>query len=405
MPRFYTGKPAPPKHLIDRESEVKSILSKMKNKKIDYNIAVLGYRRIGKTSILLKVKGILSKEKKHVVVYFDVKENLGEPKIFLSRLEKTIFDAYIEKLSETKKTRAKKDQINKIFTDIRTKLTSTKIKSIGVDITIDGKISPKFELDDKTIDYSSLFLSVLQTPSAFAEKNKLKFIIILDEFQELIELRNYAGLKDIFGLFRSVIQNRSENISFIISGSRVHMMNSILGSGSSPLFVHFERVNVQEMDEQNSILLFKEYLKGRKIIANNMNSKLAFDLVGGHPLYLMALAENWDGISDLKDTLNHILTDTLGTLKLYAEYVLLEDIKTIPGGPIIRTILRGLSDTGIGYSYSELSKKIGVKITNLPKYVKPLVEADLLYKTDSGFVIRDKIIREYLRLETLELDS
>ena len=264
MGKFFTGKPSPPKYLIDRKAEVADILSKIKNKRIDYNIAILGYRRIGKTSILLKIKDILSKEKNYVVVYFDVKENMGEPKLFLSRLEKTIFNAYIEKLSLTQKTVVKKDQINKIFTTIRTRLLSKKIKSIGVDISVEGIISPKFELGDKTPDYSSLFLEVLQTPSAFAEKNKLKFVIILDEFQELIELKNYSGLKDIFGLFRAIIQNREENVCFVISGSRVNMLNSILGSGTSSLFVHFERMTIHDMDEENSIKLFREYLKSKK---------------------------------------------------------------------------------------------------------------------------------------------
>lgn len=405
MAKFFTGKPSPPEHLIDRKSEIKEILSKIKNKTIDYNIALLGYRRIGKTSILLKIKEMLLKEKNYVVVYFDVKENMGEPKLFLSRLEKTIFNAYIEKLSLTQKTVAKKDQINKIFTIIRTKLISKKIKSIGVDISIEGVISPKFELGDKSPSYSSLFLSVLQTPSAFAEKNKLKFVIILDEFQELIELKNYSGLKDIFGLFRAIIQNRAENVSFIISGSRVNMLNNILGSGTSSLFVHFERLAIEDMDEKNSIKLFREYLKGKKIKVDDTNAKEAYDLVGGQPLYLMALAEKWDGSTDLNDVLHHILTDTMGTLKLYADYVLLEDTKSVPKGPLVRTILRVLSYTDIGYSYSEISKKIGVQMTNLPKYVKPLVEADLLSKTKSGFIIRDKTIRKYLQLEAADLEA
>ena len=119
----------------------------------------------------------------------------------------------------------------------------------------------------------------------------------------------------------------------------------------------------------------------------------------------MALAEKWDGNTDLNDVLHHILTDTMGTLKLYVDYVLLEDTRSVPKGPVIRTILRALSDTDKGYSYSELSKKISIQMTNLPRYVKPLVEADLVSKTKDGFIIRDRIIRKYLQFETRDLES
>src|SRR5438445_7148808 len=100
------GKPAPPDELVDREEEVNGIVSKMKSK-INYNIAVIGYRRIGKSSILEKAADILSRDDKTVVVYFDVKKYLGDPKSFLINLQTSIFNAYLRKLGKLGKLKAK----------------------------------------------------------------------------------------------------------------------------------------------------------------------------------------------------------------------------------------------------------------------------------------------------------
>jgi AAA+ ATPase superfamily predicted ATPase len=403
MTKFQIGQPASPEDLIDRENEVQYLISRMKSPSINYNVAVIGFRRIGKTSILRKVENLLSKYDKFVIVYFDVKKNMAEPKIFLTRLEKTIFEAYIEKLTTLEKSKAKASKAINIISHITSAISGKKIKSISTEISTDGTIIPKIEFGDKVPDYSTLFLNVLETIKAFAEKSNLKFVVILDEFQDFKELDRYPGLKQIFDLFRSIVQERGKKVSFIISGSQVNILNSILNAGQSPLFTHFQKLVVQDMDKENSLKLFIKYVKARKIKVDNKAAEEAYTLVGGQPYYLMALAEEYDVINSVSKTFNHLLTSPLGTLKLYVDYVLSEDTKIAKGGPLLRTILRALSDRNDGYSYSELAKKISQPIANLPKYLDSLLEADLIIKSSQGFVVRDRVVREYLRLEAESL--
>ncbi|MBM2852920.1 MAG: hypothetical protein HW420_1467 [Candidatus Nitrosotenuis sp.] len=405
MTKFYVGKPAPPEDLMDRKEEVKYIVTKMKSKGISYNLAILGYRRIGKTSILFKVKEILLNNEEIAVVYFDVKQNMAEPKTFLTRLEKAIFDAYLEKLRFSTKIGTKASKATEFFTKIREALTSKKVKSISADISSNGIILPKIEFEDKVTDYGTLFMSVFKSATAFAEKSNLKFIIILDEFQDLVNLDRYPGLKDIFSLFRSIIQQRGKTVSFIVSGSRVHMLQTILGSGESPLFVHFERYAIQEMDKHNSLEFFNKYLAAKKLKSNNKGAEQAYELVGGQPFYLMAIAEKWNTGDDVNMVFQNLLTDSLGTLKLYAEYILSEDLADATGGPILKTILQALSDNSTGYTVSELAKKMSIALTNLPRYLTPLIDADLVTKINGNYIVRDKMLREYLRVQVEALSS
>lgn len=402
MVKFAIGSPVSPKELVDRKEQLDYLTSRMKSRSINYNVAVLGHRRIGKTSILVKLEDELSRDKKFAVVYFDVQKNMAEPRIFFSRLQKAIFDTYLEKLSGLQKTSAKISKIGQFFGNLQSAIESARIKTIGAELRADGIIYPKIEFGESKPNYGDLFLAVFETLKAFAEKSNIKFVVILDEFQDFEKLSRYTGLKNVFDLFRAVIQNRGDNVSYIISGSRVHLLSSILESGSSPLFTHFQRLSITEMDEKNSIVLFNKYLKGRKLKQNDAIAKQAFQILGGQPFYLMALAEEWNPSDDLEEIFIKTLTSSVGILKNYVDYVLTEDIAIAKGGPILRTILRALAESDEGLTYTELSHKISVPTGSLTFYVPSLIDTDLVIYQDKKLIVRDKIIRKFLKIEASE---
>jgi AAA+ ATPase superfamily predicted ATPase len=396
------GKPALPDELVDREEEVKNIVSKMRSK-INYNIAMLGYRRIGKSSILSKAAYILSKDDKIVVVYFDVQKFMGGPKSFLINLQSTIFNAYVKKLTKIGRLKAKASRSFDSIGKIADALYSKKIKGIAVELTPgasaeDYSIMPKIEFKDKDVNYMTSFLSVFKTINALAEKNNMKFIIILDEFQEIIQLRRHKGLKNILELFRSIIQERSNNVSYVICGSHVHLLRSILSNGKSALFSHFTELSVGEMNEKNSKLLFNEYVMTRGLKTNDKMASEAYSLVGGQPYYLMALAEAWEPGKKLSEVFWNLLSSSVGSLRLYAQYVLAEGIAIAQGGPVLKSILEKLAMSDEGLSYSGLSKELDIPTTSIVPYVNELVKTDLIIKEETLYKIRDNIIRQYLRL-------
>ena len=399
------GKPASPAELVDRENEVKDIVTKMKSK-INYNIAVIGHRRIGKSSILQKAADILSKDDKTVVVYFDVQKFLGDPKSFLMNLQSAIFNAYAKKLNKLGKLKAKTGKSFDFIGKIAEALSSKKIRGIGVAFTPgthvnDFSIMPKIEFKDKDIDYTSMFLAVFKTANALAEKNNMKFVIILDEFQDIIQLHRHKGLKNILELFRSVIQERGNNVSYIVCGSHVHLLRSILSNGKSALFQHFKELCVGEMNVKNSVILFNEYLAAKDLKANNRVAAEAYDLVGGHPFYLMALAEDWEPGKKLSDVFYNLLSSSVGSLRLYAQYVLAEDIATAQGGPTLKSILEKLAAVDDGLSYSGLSKELDIPTSSIVPYMNELIKTDLVTKEGTAYKIRDSIIKQYLKLSSV----
>jgi AAA+ ATPase superfamily predicted ATPase len=53
---LFVGKPVPPESMVDRKEIVEKLAKDLSNPGINPAYAILGYRRIGKTSILNKVK-------------------------------------------------------------------------------------------------------------------------------------------------------------------------------------------------------------------------------------------------------------------------------------------------------------------------------------------------------------
>lgn len=404
---MFIGEPAPPSELVDRDEEVKELVSYCINPKINYNIAVIGHRRVGKSSILKKVESELLK-KGLVVVYFDVKKNLSDPEVFLRRLESEIFSAYIRSLRGGKKVRAEAGKIGAELIQAISGLLAKSIKGVGVEVktTVEGQMSvmPKLEFGEKRPDYQKMFDAVFKTARVFAEDSNKRFVIILDEFQDIAKLNRYRGLGNILDLYRSVVQERGKSVSYVICGSRVHMLRTFLEKGKSPLFMHFKEFHVGEMKEEYALLLFKKYAseKGIGIGVIGKGSRDAFNVVDGHPFYLMSLAEDWDGKRNLHDVYRESLSSSTGRLRLYVEYVLAEDIGEAQGGPLLRTILRLLAGKG-AMSIGEIANALKKPATYMVPYINELLKFDLLIKQDKMYRIRDRVVQDYLKTESEEL--
>ena len=73
----FTLKPAIKDNFIDRESLLDEMIATLTSRKIDMGFALIGPRRIGKTSILREITHRLANKKDVVVVYFCLWDLVG----------------------------------------------------------------------------------------------------------------------------------------------------------------------------------------------------------------------------------------------------------------------------------------------------------------------------------------
>jgi len=394
-PRMFIGKPAPPEMLVDREEIIDKLVKDISNLKINPVYALLGYRRIGKTSILLKVKVELER-KGLIVVYYDVKERLTDPESFLIDLQGEIFNAYRRHISLIRRAALKASELKKVILQKISDIVSS-IDEVGVEISPDGTIIPKMRFGGRgRSDYAKLFRSVFKTADVIAERSNRRVVLILDEFQDITKLNQYKGLKNVLDLYRGVLQARG-NISHIISGSRVHMLRNVLEKHESPLFQHFVSEFIGGLEEDDAMRLFSIIVEGRDLGLDkksiNRAAREAVNLVGGHPYYIMMLAEAWGGRTRLEGVFDRLISAPAGPIYLYTNYVLAEDLGEAKGGPLLKKIIRIMALEGKPMEASEIARRVGRSQNYLEFYLQELMKYDAIRKVGRGvYELVDKVI-------------
>ena len=383
---MFIGRPTPPEMLVDREEIVNKLIRDLSNVKINPAYAILGYRRIGKTSILLKVKEELEK-KGLIVVYYDVKERLGDPDSFLIDLQSEMLNAYKSHISLIQRATLKASELK---TSILQKLSTviSSIDEVGVEFSPDGTITPKMRFEGrKSADYAKLFRSVFKSADVIAEKSKRRVILILDEFQDITKLNQYKGLKNILELYRGTLQRRG-NVCHVISGSRVHMLRSVLEEHKSPLFQHFISEFVGQLKNNDAMKLFKIVIEQRGLDLDKGSIEKAageaVSLVGSHPYYIIMLAQAWDERTSLDKTFDHLISAPTGPIYLYTSYVLAEDLGEAKGGPLLKKIIQIMALAGKPMEASEIARRVGKSQNYLEFYLQELIKYDAIRKVQRG---------------------
>lgn len=373
----------PPEDIVDRKEEVEKIVNTMLDTKANVNYALIGHRRIGKSTILGEVRRRL--DKKLITAYVDLGEYRYSPVDLAEKLTEELTQAYYNTLPTT----------SKIASKVKSALTQlSEIKRVRARFIagIDEHGSPIIEIDpyvkDRDEDYRKALTDVFEYANKISEASGSKVVIIIDEFQHIVEYKKYSDLKNILDVIRAVLERR-KNVSFIVSGSRIHYLRNILAEGGSPLFGHFIILEIKELTKNYAVELF---LKSQPA-ASKQDAERAFDLVGGHPFYLVMLGHAYKKTESLTDTYQELLTSTTGALYIYVNYIVTEDLGSDYKSTAYWKILVSLS-TG-EKTVSDIAKDASLKMTGLPKFLTRLIEYDLVQKTSGKYSITDKIIRDF----------
>jgi len=372
----------PQKEIINREDEITKLVGGLSNPSKHINYALIGPRRIGKTTILLKVREELER-KGIIVVYVDLSVYKFSPYDFAQNVASQITRAYAKDLGKVEKASIILSNLLKTLTKLK-KLRLTLEPAVDEKGQFSVQIHPELE---EAEDYRSVFLLAFDYANEVSRKSDRRIVIIIDEFPSLIEFKRYSKLEAINELFRSVLESR-ENVEYVVSGSRVHFMKDILGKGESPLFGHFVIMEIGQLSEKYAVELFMKTAK-----CSRKEAEIAWKLVGGHPYYLIMLAENSKPDESLEETYRRILTSSSGALNLYVNYILKEDLGSSTKEARLLRILQAISQGK--NTASQVAKHIKLKLSSLPYYLQELERYDLIEKREGKYSVTDKIIRDY----------
>lgn len=384
-------RPVTGKDFFDRE-EILKILQEGKQ-----NIALVGVRKAGKTSLLRQF--IKKESADSIICYYSVpfEETLD---YFVIRYFNVVASSYLKF--------KKANLVSFADTPIQTFRELTKeISKLQPSLIPYLTRLQTVKLQSKNKGHLRSVLEIfLEFPYLLAEIEGKEITIILDEFQ------NIAVLDKIFpDVLRQKIQEK-ENVFYYVAGSEISMMEDILNSYGAPLFGHFNNLKVDYFSYENARQFVLTLLKKENILINEMLLNYLILLTGGFPYTLSILvsglvqkAQQNNAIVITKTDLLEVLQQNLfyeqGQLYIYFEKTVKLSLQRRRSGRYYE-ILKALSSQAMGIT--QLSKATGIEVTSLPKYVDGLLKTELIAKKNEAYFVKDSLMTFWLNagLQTKE---
>jgi len=325
--------------------------------KKEKKIILTGLRNIGKTAIL---KEFISGKKE--VVYLDLEklsltpenfavEVIGNVAFCLKGLKDYSKFMDIEYLFSIKDDFEKGELIAKVHNELQ-------------------KIKP---------DHKLLVESALQ----FANQCK---IVVIDEFWKILDLENFAQIKDIISLFK---ENLSDDVSYVLSGSAVALTKEI----NKKLDFKLEEVSGFDLDETI------EFIK--KIVKVD-NIKKLFNLTSGVPLYVYAVANRYKEIKNVEKAFVIEALSKTGLIRNSIKISLNDSLNRARGKTLLWSILKVLAKGSL--RLSEVSRAIYRSSAVTNNLLNRLLLVDLIEKKDGKFEFSDQVMQYYVAKIAFEFE-
>ena len=338
------------------------------------NIALLGPRKSGKTFI---VKEHLKNVKDSIPIYIDFEKISLNPENFsVEFIGNVIFHFLKKPISEYKKY-LKIEELLKKEEELKSKNSFLLIKTIENELL---KIKP---------DQKLLVESAFKFSEALAKENNKKMLIVLDNFENILDLNNFSQIKDVL----SIINFDSENIAYLVTSSAIKQSLFSLKK--------FECYEIKNLDKNEAVELSEGIIgKENKSAANEI-----FVLSKGHPLVTSLISKKYNETKDAKKSFLIELLQKNNPIHNYCSDSLDYYYNRARGQTLLKTILKVIANEEL--RLSEVAKKIYRSAPVTKSVIERLMDVDVIYKKNNKFYFSDDVLRLWLKLTSAgyEFDS
>ena len=313
---------------------------------------MLGQRFIGKSSIL---REFIVNAKDIEFCYMDFEKMAMSPERFAVEFTGEICYWLLSKKYEDFPKFHEIDTLNKISGDLKSESAARIIKDIDNEL---GKIKP---------DQNLLIRNALSKESG---KN---IVICVKEFQNILSLENYEGIKNIMSLFNE----SAGNVNYIVTSSEISSVkNRFAGSFST------EEVSYMSRDEVNDLI---------KKSGKKADIDLVYKLAKGHPLYSISIIEGDVEKNFVKETLSK-----KGRIYNSCRHIFYSSLYNARGQTLLRVILKILAKEG-GLRLSEVSKRLYRSSPVTKNLLARLMDVDLVKLDDKKFSFSDPVLKYWTK--------
>ena len=346
----------------NREKEIKELSSYIINSQ---NVLLYSNRRIGKSSLLLRITERLKSKRKFL--YVDLYGTLSEMD-FVSAVFKSL--------------RQLESNLDKLFNVLKGPLSSLSM-TLSVDPNTSlPTISPGFVSSQKAKFLEDAFGAIIRL------SNKEPLCVIFDEFPEVAE---YTEL-DFEKRLRSIIQTHKE-ISYVFSGSKRHTLLRMFSENKRAFFKQAEPYQLFEIDKKHYVKWVKGLFSSKNV---HLKDDFIFSVVSvceSHPMYVQRFFFHlWEEKKIEKNTIYKIMELILQRQE--GEFLAIWDSLTLNQKKVLKLILK---TGGTGLFSAEALSSVQLKTgSQIEKAIEFLVRMDIVIKNDA-YHFQDLMFKYWLK--------
>ncbi len=360
-------------NFTDREFETKRLKLNFEN---GINSILISPRRMGKTSLVKKVKNLID-DPKIKVVYID---------IYKCRTE---FDFYEKFASSILKQTATK--IDRMIEDAKEFITN-----IAPKITYSPEPNTDFSISLGINKQNNTAEDILDLPEKIAIKRGISIVVCIDEFQQIGEMPDSLTVQRTI---RSAWQHH-QHVSYCLLGSKQHLMANLFYSRKMPFYQFGDMFFLKRIPTEKWVpFIIKRFELSGKEISSEIATAIC-TTVDNYSAYVQQLAWNVMALSDEKVTDDSFHEGVEATL---AQVIPLFIEQTANLTTYQLNFLRALcSGYNTDFGRKEITSlyDLGSR-SNLPKIKKALVDKEMIETSEKGIYIADPLFKLWFSREMM----
>ena len=335
------------------------------------NIVLFAPRRFGKTSLIFRATEELEK-KGYTCIYFDFMP-VYSSESFIEAYSK----ALISRQSSLRKT---------------VTAAATFVKGIRPKLIFDESGTPEFSVDfienkisEKTIG------EIIDLPEHLASSGK-RFIIVLDEFQEINKLNGENFEK----LFRSKIQHH-QHVNYLFLGSRTHLLNDMFNNERRAFYNAAMLMQIGPLPQEETVDFLIRRFGSSGIQIGNASALFIIEQAGEIPYYIQLLAaEVWQYVvtSTLKIDKELIIMCAEKIVDLKSDYYLeLFDRQSTYQKKLLKALVIS-GENVFSANYTKQFRLTAASTTQ--KALAGLVDSGVVEKVEGRYFIGDPFFKRFI---------
>ena len=376
-PPFIVGRPVTGEYFVDREDELRRLQTLVKGiqKGASSNSALIGLRRTGKTSILENLEILLKPNAKLIPVIANCYGIAAKSRLAKVLVDKTI-ESYVCKTGDSAFLKRITKAIGQAAKSAIGRISEVKFAEFSL------------KLQDKNTEEDSLIEEALQYIEALAQEKDVFFVVMLDEFQDVIRWGD-----DTLKRIRSVVQSQ-KRVCYVLAGSATSIMRNLVYDRRSPFYRQLVEIPIKKLDKSIATTFLKRRFECAEMeVADSVIAKIA-TLSDGYPDYMQRLGLELylligQGCMIAEDQVDKAYEDMV--VSLDGEF----DNYFRNFSPLEREILVALATGSI--QPSEVARAVRKPIFNISKTLTTLMNYSIIEKPMKGqYRITDPVFADWL---------